>query len=288
MSDNPIVFDNVTYIYGEGTPFRKVALEGASFSLRADATTAIIGHTGSGKSTLAQLMNGLLTPTEGKVYLDGEDIFADKKKLQSVRFRVGLVFQYPEYQLFEETVYKDIAYGPSNMGLPKEEIDRRVRESLRFVGLKSAYLEKSPFELSGGEKRRVAIAGIIAMEPDVLVLDEPAAGLDPMGREEIFGAIRTYQREKHSCVVFISHSMENTARYADDVLVLKSGKIAAHGAVREVFSNRGLIEESHLAVPQITMLIDALRARGLDIRPDIFTLDQAKEALLPLIKGGER
>ena len=215
---------DVKFVYGEGTVFRTGALNGVSVGIKKGRITGIIGHTGSGKSTLVQMMNGLIKPTEGKVLLYGEDIFANKKRLRDVRFKVGLVFQYPEYQLFEETVYKDIAYGPANMGLDRDEIDKRVKKACEFVGLDSSLLEKSPFELSGGQKRRVAIAGIMAMEPEVLVLDEPASGLDPVGRSEIFGGLVHYKESTDSTVVIVSHSMEDMAEYADDIIVMNHGE----------------------------------------------------------------
>lgn len=265
-----------------------MALHDVSLHFSEDRITGLLGHTGSGKSTLVQLLNGLLRPTDGQILLDGTDIWADPKKIRDIRFRVGLVFQYPEYQIFEETVARDIAYGPQNMGLSSEEIDRRVREAMAFCGLSEELRDKSPFELSGGQKRRVAIAGILAMEPEVLVLDEPAAGLDPIGREEILGGIWSYQRKRHSTVIIVSHSMEDIARYADEVVVLNHGELMAQGTRSEVFSQEKMLAECGLDVPQITHLMHILRRRGMDVREDIFTVSDAiQELRLFLSKGGK-
>ncbi len=276
---------NVSYVYSVGTPFCKKALDSVNLKIENDIITGLIGHTGCGKSTLVQLLNGLLSPTEGVVLLDGEDINKKGVDGKSVRFRVGLVFQYPEYQLFEETVYEDVAYGPKNMGLSKEEIDRRVKEAVSFVGLSGEYLYMSPFDLSGGQKRRAAIAGIMAMEPEMLILDEPAAGLDPVGREEILGGIRSYQRQKKSTVVIVSHSMEDMARYADRLIVMDHGKITAEGSCSEIFSKPEMLTEIGLDIPQITRFMIELRSRGLDVRTDIFTVEQARDEILRIAGG---
>jgi ABC-type cobalt transport system, ATPase component len=276
---NIIELKNVSFVYGEGTPFRSEALIEISVGIAGNAVTGIIGHTGSGKSTLVQLLNGLIKPNTGSVLLDGRDIWAEPKKIRDVRFKVGLVFQYPEYQLFEETVYRDIAFGPRNMGLKEDDINRRVHEAMNFVGLDDKLLEVSPFELSGGQKRRVAIAGVIAMEPEVLVLDEPAAGLDPMGREEILGGVWSYQRRKHSTVVIVSHSMEDMARFCDRLIVMKNGRIHMTGECGEVFAQTEKLTGIGLDIPQITRLMLALKERGADIDTDIFTIDRAKDVI---------
>ncbi len=278
--------ENLTHTYGEGTPFRRSAVENMSLSIRRGEFLGVIGHTGSGKSTLIQHLNGLLKPTVGHIYLGGEDIWADPKKIRSVRFRVGLVFQYPEYQLFEETVYRDIAFGPGNMGLSKEEIDRRVHDAARFAGLSEDLLEKSPFALSGGQKRRVAIAGVIAMEPEVLVLDEPSAGLDPQGREELLANIRQYHRARGTTVVLVSHSMEEIARNVDRIIVLSDGHVLMSGAPREVFARGEELVAAGLDVPQVTRIAMALRARGLAIDPAVYTVEELREELLALRRGG--
>ena len=278
--------ENLTHTYGEGTPFRRSAVENMSLSIRRGEFLGVIGHTGSGKSTLIQHLNGLLKPTAGHIYLGGEDIWADPKKIRSVRFRVGLVFQYPEYQLFEETVYRDIAFGPGNMGLSKEEIDRRVHDAARFAGLSEDLLEKSPFALSGGQKRRVAIAGVIAMEPEVLVLDEPSAGLDPQGREELLANIRQYHRARGTTVVLVSHSMEEIARNVDRIVVLSDGHVLMSGAPREVFARGEELVAAGLDVPQVTRIAMALRARGLAIDPAVYTVEELREELLALRRGG--
>lgn len=245
----------------------------------------VIGHTGSGKSTLIQHLNGLLQPTSGRILLEGKDIWADPKKIRDVRFKVGLVFQYPEYQLFEETVYKDIAFGPKNMGLDAEEIDRRVRDAAVFVGLHETLLDKSPFELSGGQKRRVAIAGVIAMEPKVLVLDEPTAGLDPQGRDTILAQIQAYHRAKGAAVVLVSHSMEEIARNVDRIVVLSDGKVYMEGTPKQVFARAHELEQVGLDVPQVTKVAAALKARGLDIDTAVYTVEALEQKLLTL-RGG--
>ena len=286
MSEYAVTFENLTYSYGKGTPFVKTAVDHVSFGIRKGVITGIIGHTGSGKSTLLQMMNGLLRPQEGRVLLFGEDLWKEPKKIRNAAFRVGLVFQYPEYQLFEETVYKDVSYGPKNMGLKDDEIKERVKEALSFVGMDESIYEVSPFDLSGGQKRRVAIAGIIAMEPEVLVLDEPAAGLDPRGREEIFGNVRNYQRSTGKTVVIVSHSMEDMARYAEDLVVMREGRIAASGECREVFGNRELFLDGRLRLPQVTVITEKLRALGMPLDGGLFTVKEACDALLPLLKEG--
>ena len=251
------------------------------------AFVGLIGHTGSGKSTLIQHLNGLLRPTEGTVLLDGEDIWADKKKIRQVRFRVGLVFQYPEYQIFEETVARDIAFGPRNMGLPEEEVQARVREAAIITGLTPAILEQSPFLLSGGQKRRVAIAGIMAMRPEILILDEPAAGLDPRGREEILREIAEYRRQTGATIVLVSHSMEDVAQYAESILVMNAGKIFCYDTVSNVFRRSQELQAIGLSVPQITRVCTALRAHGVPLSEDIYTVEEAKRQLLALLRKKE-
>ena len=272
----------LTYCYSAGTPFEKVAVDHVDLEIPSGAFVGLIGHTGSGKSTLIQHLNGLLRPTEGTVLLDGEDIWADKKKIRQVRFRVGLVFQYPEYQIFEETVARDIAFGPRNMGLPEEEVQARVREAAVITGLTPAILEQSPFLLSGGQKRRVAIAGIMAMRPEILILDEPAAGLDPRGREEILREIAEYRRQTGATIVLVSHSMEDVARYADRLIVMNHGQKVFDGAPKEVFCHYRELETMGLAAPQITYLVHDLKAQGIDIDDDITTVAEAREAILAL------
>ncbi|MBR1724613.1 MAG: energy-coupling factor transporter ATPase, partial [Ruminococcus sp.] len=268
--------ENLTYVYGEKTPFRKVALDDVSVEIKEGEIVGVIGHTGSGKSTLIQHFNGLLKPTSGRVLIDGEDFFKDKKKLREVRFKVGLVFQYPEYQLFEETVYKDISYGPKNMGLDKEEIDRRVRECARLTGLSEELLQKSPFELSGGQKRRAAIAGVMAMEPKALILDEPASGLDPQGRDRIFQMLRAYHEEKKNTILIVSHSMEDIARIADRILVMNEGRVFCFDNTPDVFSRAAELEKIGLAVPQVTRVIHRLNALGCGLGDDIYTVKYAE------------
>ena len=277
---------NLTYIYSAGTPFEHKALDNVSFSVNKGEFIGIIGHTGSGKSTLMQQLNGLLKPASGNVFLDGKDIWSDKTLTRQARFRVGLVFQYPEYQLFEETVYKDIAFGPKNMGLPAEEIDRRVRESAGFVGLTDEQLNASPFDLSGGQKRRVAIAGVIAMEPEVLILDEPTAGLDPVGRSEILGNIEAYRKAKNATVMMVSHSMEDVARLTDRLLVLCGSRLAMDGTPEQVFSRASELIEMGLNIPQVTQVFLRLREMGLDV-PNVYTIEQAVSALKRVHGGAE-
>ena len=275
---------DLTHIYSAGTPFEHKALDNMNFSVERGEFIGIIGHTGSGKSTLMQHLNGLLKPTSGKVLLDGQDIWSDKKLTRQARFRVGLVFQYPEYQLFEETVYKDIAFGPRNMGLSKEEIDRRVREAAGFVGLTEDQLQVSPFDLSGGQKRRVAIAGVIAMEPEVLILDEPTAGLDPVGREEILANIQAYRRAKNATIMMVSHSMNDVARLTDRLLVLNGAHIAMDGTPEQVFARARELEEMGLDIPEVTRVFLRLQEMGLPVEP-VYTMDQAVAALKRLKEG---
>ena len=275
---------NLHHIYSQGTPFEHVALNDVSFSVERGEFIGIIGHTGSGKSTLMQHMNGLLKPTSGAVLLDGKDIWSDKKLTRQCRFRVGLVFQYPEYQLFEETVYKDIAFGPKNMGLDAKEIDRRVREAASFVGLTEAQLEVSPFELSGGQKRRVAIAGVIAMEPEVLILDEPTAGLDPEGREEILANINAYRTAKNATVMMVTHSMADVARMADRLLVMNKACLVMNGAPEQVFARAEELLEMGLDIPDVTRVFLHLREMGLDVEP-VYSVDQAVRVLKKIKEG---
>ncbi len=275
---------DLTHIYSAGTPFEHIALEHIDFTVNRGEFIGIIGHTGSGKSTLMQHLNGLLKPTSGRILLDGKDIWSDKKLTRQARFRVGLVFQYPEYQLFEETVYKDIAFGPKNMGLSKEEIDRRVRQAADFVGLTEQQLQVSPFDLSGGQKRRVAIAGVIAMEPEVLILDEPTAGLDPVGREEILSNIQRYRQAKNATIMMVSHSMSDVARLTDRLLVLNGSHIAMDGTPDEVFRNAEELEQIGLDIPQITRVFLRLRSLGLPVEP-VYTMEQAVATLKKLKEG---
>ena len=270
----------LTYRYGIGTPFEKTAVDHVDLEIESGSFVGIIGHTGSGKSTLIQHLNGLLKPTEGSILLDGKDIWAEKAQMRQVRFRVGLVFQYPEYQIFEETVAKDIAFGPRNMGLAEEEVQARVKETAAIVGLSDDILEQSPFLLSGGQKRRVAIAGVMAMRPEVLILDEPTAGLDPRGREEILEEIKAYRRQTGATILLVSHSMEDVARHAQQILVMNAGKVFCYGTVENVFRRSQELQAIGLAVPQITRVCNALRAQGIPLTEDIFTVEQAKEQLI--------
>ena len=275
---------NLTHTYSAGTPFAHKALDDVSFTVERGEFIGVIGHTGSGKSTLIQHLNGLLKPDGGEILLDGKDIWSDKTFTRQARFRVGLVFQYPEYQLFEETVYKDIAFGPKNMGLDAEEIDRRVREAAGFVGITDAQLEASPFDLSGGQKRRVAIAGVIAMEPEVLILDEPTAGLDPMGREEILANIDRYRQAKNATIMMVSHSMSDVARLTERLLVMNDSHLAMDGTPDEVFSRADELLEMGLDIPELTRLFLMLKQKGLPVEP-VYTMEQAVSALRAL-KGG--
>ena len=278
--------ENLTHTYSAGTPFERSAVDGINLTVLPGEYLGIIGHTGSGKSTLIQHLNGLLKPTAGHIYLNGRDIWETPREIRKVRFRVGLVFQYPEYQLFEETVYKDIAFGPVNMGLGGDEIDRRVRSAAAFVGLTEEQLHASPFALSGGQKRRAAIAGVIAMEPEVLILDEPTAGLDPRGREKILGQIRAYHREKGTAVILVSHSMEEIARNVDRIAVLHRGRNYMDGTPREVFARAEELESIGLDVPQATRVALALRRRGVDVDPAVCTAEELARELLALKGGG--
>ncbi len=310
-----IYLDHVNYVYNPGTPFERVALKDITLGIRAGCITGIIGHTGSGKSTMMQMLNGLTVPTSGKIYLDGhnihatpEDVTAEwmqmpefanlsksaakkairnelRRRSRALCFRVGLVMQYPEYQLFEESVYKDIAFGPTNMGLDEDEIRERVREACEFTDLSEDLWEKSPFDLSGGQKRRVALAGVIAMRPEVLVLDEPAAGLDPRGRDYIFEGIRSFQRKTGSTVLIVSHSMEDMARYCDDVVVMENARVLMSGACKEVFAQIEKLSDVGLDIPQITHLIRLLREKGLELPENIYTVDRAIEIVSELFRS---
>lgn len=276
--------DHLTMTYGVNTPFEKVAVNDLNIEIMEGEFLGIIGHTGSGKSTLVQMLNGLITPTSGKVLLRDKDINENKKKLREVRFQVGMVFQYPEYQLFEETVYRDIAFGPTNMGLTGDELDKRVRESARFTGLKDKLLDKSPFDLSGGEKRRAAIAGVIAMDPDVLILDEPTAGLDPQGRDKLLNQILSYHKERKNTVILVSHSMEDIARVADRILVMNKGNAEILAPKREVFAQGERLEKMGLRVPQITKITQLLQKKGIDLPDGILTVEEAFDSIMALLK----
>ncbi len=276
----------LTHIYSQGTPFEHVALDRIDLTVEAGEYLAVIGRTGSGKSTLIQHLNGLLKPTSGQVLFEGEDIWGSKERTRQVRFQVGLVFQYPEYQLFEETVYKDIAFGPRNMKLDEAEVDRRVRQAARFVGLEDSQLEKSPFDLSGGQKRRVAIAGVIAMEPKVLILDEPTAGLDPAGAAQILENIRTYHREQGAAIVLVSHSMDEVAREAERLVVFHDAAVPFSGTPAEVFSHGEELEAIGLGVPAMTRLFTRLRAMGADVPAGVYTVEQARDAILARLGKG--
>ena len=291
---NALELRNITYTYSKKTPFEHTALKDVTAIFEAGKVNGLIGHTGSGKSTLVQMMNGLLRPDEGgEVILYGKNIWDDPKKIRDVRFKAGIVFQYPEYQLFEETCEKDIAFGPRNMGLPEEEISRRVKSAAEFVGISEDLLLKSPFELSGGQKRRVALAGVMAMEPEVLILDEPAAGLDPIGREEVFGGIRSYQKTRGNTVIIVSHSMEDVAVYCDRLTVLKKGEVMLTGDCTEVFKHEKELTECGLGVPAISRFMRLIREKGIDVREGIYTVDDALEEILRLLSdspendGGE-
>ena len=278
----------LTHVYSRGTPFEKAAIRGVSTEIYPGQLVAVIGHTGSGKSTFIQHLNGLLRPDEGTVYCEGEDIFATKEATRDVRFKVGLVFQYPEYQLFEETVYRDIAFGPKNMKLSEAEVDERVREAARFVGIGEELFEKSPLELSGGQKRRIAIAGVIAMRPKVLILDEPTAGLDPGGCEGILKNVLDYRHQTGSTVLFVTHSMDDAARIADRLIVFHEGGIAMDGTPDEVFSRARELTEMGLDVPQPAAIAAALRGRGAALPESVYTAQQLHEAVLALLRKGGR
>lgn len=276
--------EDLTYIYNQGMPDETVALDHVSFEIEEGEFVGVIGSTGCGKSTLITHFNGINKPTSGKVYIAGEDMWADPKDIRRFRFMAGLVFQYPEYQLFEETVYKDIAFGPANMGLSAEEIDRRVQRAAAFCGIDSCFLQRSPFELSGGQKRRVAIAGVLAMNPEVLILDEPTAGLDPKGRDEILAAIHKLHEERGITVILVSHSMEDVARLVDRIIVMHKGKVAMTGTPREIFSHPMELEQMGLAAPQVSYVFAKLKEKGYDVPTDIYTVEEARDALLKLVK----
>lgn len=281
---NVIETKNLTYTYGAGTPFSKTAIEDVNIAIKKGEFIGLIGHTGSGKSTLIQQLNGLLRPTSGTVLLNGKDIWEKKKEIRKVRFQVGMVFQYPEYQLFEDTVIKDIGFGPRNMGLSQDEVNQRVMQAVDFVGLDHALLEKSPFDLSGGEKRRAAIAGVIAMDPDVLVLDEPTAGLDPRGRDEILDQIERLHHEKKMTIILVSHSMEDIAKYVDRILVMNHGEKVFDDTPKEVFKHYRELEAIGLAAPQITYVVHTLRDHGVPIDNNITTVEEARDEILALLK----
>ena len=278
---------NVSYVYNKGTPYEAKALDNISLTMTGEGITGLIGHTGSGKSTMMQLINALLKPTDGQVLIDGVDIWSEPKKIRQVRFKAGLVMQYPEYQLFAETVEEDIAYGPRNMGLSEEEVQKRVLQGAEFAGLHPDLLSKSPFELSGGQKRRAALAGVIAMSPKILILDEPAAGLDPGGRREILGGVKKYARESGTNVIIVSHSMEDMAMYCDRIIVMSAGKVAMDGTCSEVFGRYNELLNVGLDVPQITYVADELRKHGIDIGADIYTVKYAASQILAKIGGGQ-
>lgn len=274
---------NLSYVYGTGTPFEKTAVNNVSLSIEKGEFIGIMGHTGSGKSTLVQMLNGLMKPTSGQVLLDGEDIWANPKDIRKIRFKVGMVFQYPEYQLFEETVAKDIAFGPTNMGKSGAELEKAVNDAARFTGLKDELLEKSPFDLSGGEKRRAAIAGVIAMNPEVLVLDEPTAGLDPMGRDVLLSQIVQYHKERKNTVILVSHSMEDIARVADKIIVMNKSNLVMFDKTKEVFSKGRELEKIGLRVPQITKIMLDLREKGFNVPEGILTVDEAMDCISSLL-----
>ena len=274
---------NLSYVYGTGTPFEKTAVNNLSLSIEKGEFIGIMGHTGSGKSTLVQMLNGLMKPTSGQVLLDGEDIWANPKDIRKIRFKVGMVFQYPEYQLFEETVAKDIAFGPTNMGKSGAELEKAVNDAARFTGLKNELLEKSPFDLSGGEKRRAAIAGVIAMNPEVLVLDEPTAGLDPMGRDVLLSQIVQYHKERKNTVILVSHSMEDIARVADKIIVMNKSNLVMFAKTKEVFSKGRELEKIGLRVPQITKIMLELREKGFNVPEGILTVDEAMDCISSLL-----
>ncbi len=280
-----IKINHLTHVYNPDTIFEKVALHDVNVEIQKGEFIGLIGHTGSGKSTLIQHLNGTIFPTAGEILLDGENIHKDKAKLKEVRQKIGLAFQYPEHQLFEMTVYKDVAFGPSNMKLSPEEIDKRVKEALQTVGLSENIYEKSPFELSGGQKRRVAIAGVLAMNPEVLILDEPTAGLDPKGRDEILLAIQKLHKERGITIILVSHSMEDVAKLVDRLIVMEKGKVAMMGTPKEVFARVKELEKIGLAAPQISYVLDALREKGYALPQDIYTMEEAVKALYALLKG---
>ncbi len=278
-------FQNVSYVYGANTPFEKLAVDNVSVKLQKGKVTGLIGHTGSGKSTLSQMMNALIKPTSGKVLFEGRDIWEKGFDTQSMRFKVGLVFQYPEYQLFEETVEKDIAFGPKNMGLSDEDIKERIQYAAHFTGITDQMLKKSPFELSGGQKRRVAIAGVIAMDPDIIVLDEPAAGLDPKGKSEILGGLVDFRRKRDNTMVIISHSMEDIALYSDNIITMSGGKILTEGTPAEVFAQNELLRNNGLSVPQVTEILSRLKKDGYAVDDACFTVESALDMLSSYLGG---
>ena len=283
---NVIETKNLTYTYGAGTPFSKTAIEDVNIAIKKGEFIGLIGHTGSGKSTLIQQLNGLLRPTSGTVLLNGKDIWEKKKEIRKVRFQVGMVFQYPEYQLFEDTVIKDIGFGPRNMGLSQDEVNQRVMQAVDFVGLDHALLEKSPFDLSGGEKRRVALCRLLLSKPDVLVLDEPTAGLDPQGRDHLLSQIKAYHKQRQNTVILVSHSMEDIARVADRVLVMNESKVFLFDETAKVFSHAKELEQIGLRVPQVTKIMMKLHENGYPVDPAVFTLEQAVKEILPLVQRG--
>ena len=280
-----IKLENVSYVYSKGTPFERVALDNVSIGFEKGKITGLIGHTGSGKSTLVSLLNGLAKPTSGAVYLAGKNIWDNPKDIAKVRFRVGVVMQYPEYQLFDDTVKSDIGFGPRNQGLTDEEIEKRVRDAVRFTGISKELLEKSPFELSGGQKRRVAIAGIIAMEPEVLVLDEPAAGLDPRGRREILGGLRRLVEEKGTTIILVSHSMEDMAHYCDNVVVMNDTVVYKSGSVEEIFSLGRELSDIGLDVPAVSKVADILISKGIPLTGKLYTVDGVRDAIYEYLRG---
>ena len=283
-----IKVENVSYIYSKGTPFQRIALDNVSIGFEKGKITGLIGHTGSGKSTLVSLLNGLSKPTEGRVLFDGNDIWEKPKEITKIRFKVGVVMQYPEYQLFEDTVWADIGFGPRNQGLSDDEVKARTLDAIKFTGISSDILEKSPFDLSGGQKRRVAIAGIIAMRPDVLVLDEPAAGLDPRGRREILGGLRKLVQETGTTIILVSHSMEDMAYYCDNVVVMNSSRVYKSGTVEEVFSIGSQLADIGLDVPLVSKIADELIRRGIPLSGTLYTVDGVKDAILQYVKGGQK
>lgn len=277
--------ENLTYVYSQGTPFEKIAVNKINIEIEKGEFVGIIGHTGSGKSTLIQHFNGLLQPTSGKIFIDGNDIWTNKDNIRQVRFKVGLVFQYPEYQLFEENVFKDIAFGPKNMGLSEKEIKERVYDTAKLLEIPEDFMKRSPFELSGGQKRRVAIAGVMAMNPEILILDEPSAGLDPHGRDRILDIIKNYHKKTGSTVMIVSHSMEDTAKYAEKILVMNKSELFCYDTVENVFRHSEEIEKIGLDVPQITRVFNKLRNHGITFDKEIYTVEQAKEVIMEYLKG---
>ena len=283
-----IKVESVSYLYGKGTPFQKLALDKVTIGFEKGKITGLIGHTGSGKSTLVSLLNGLNRPTEGRILLNGVDIWENPKEIAKIRFKVGVVMQYPEYQLFDDTVWSDIGFGPRNQGLDQEEIKKRTIDAIRFTGISEDILDKSPFDLSGGQKRRVAIAGVIAMKPDVLVLDEPAAGLDPRGRREILGGLRKLVEETGTTIILVSHSMEDMAHYCDNVVVMNSSHVYKSGSVKEIFSLGTELSEIGLDVPLISKIADELIKRGIPLEGTLYTVDGVKNAIIKYLKGGKK